>query len=350
MKKIILSVVSISVLMFSCSKDNDDDVQLPLGDYDNGILVSGEGGPSSVSYISDDYMTVENEIFFNVNNENLGVYLQSIGFNDDLAYIITDNANTINVVNRYTFVKQAEITTGLLTPRFITFLNGKGYVTNWGDGTDPADDFIAEIDLTTNTVTSTLPISEGPEQILVKGNNLYVSHKGGYNLNNIVSVIDTTDDSVETILVNDGPDEIAFDSNGDLVVLCGGDTRSWLADYVETAASITRIQTSDNSVISTLEFDLGSHPSLMAHDDDDVYYILNNEVYVLDDDASVLPTTSILNLTTGYAYGLSVNNDNLYVTDASFTGQSELLIYNLDSTSLIQSFDVALGASKIYFN
>ena len=350
MKKIILSLLSVSLFVFSCSNDDDGDVQLPLGDYDNGILVSSEGGPASVSYISDDYMTVENEIYYNVNSENLGVYLQSIGFNGDLAYIISDNANTITVVNRYTFLKQAEISTGLLTPRYITFLNGKGYVTNWGDGTDTTDDFIAEIDLTTNTVTSTIAIGEGPERILAKGDNLYVSHKGGYNINNIISVIDTTDDSIETITVNDAPDEIAFDSNGNLVVLCSGDTRSWVADYVETAASITRINTTTNTVIETLEFAAGLHPSQMAHDDDEVYYSMSNKIYELDDDESTLPTTSILEIADIYLYGLSVDDDKIYVTNASFTAQSELLIYDLDSATLLETFNVGLGASKIYFN
>ncbi|MFV9550342.1 DUF5074 domain-containing protein [Algibacter sp. PT7-4] len=348
MKRIILSILSVFIL--SCSSDDDGGVQLPLGDYDNGILVSGEGGPSSVSYISDDYLTVENEIYYNVNNENLGVYLQSIGFNDNLAYIITDNANTITIVNRYTFLKEAEITTGLLTPRFITFLNGKGYVTNWGDGTDATDDFIAEIDLNTNTVTDTFSVDEGPERILAKGDNLYVSHKGGYNINNIISVIDTADNSIETITVNDAPDEMALDSNGNLVVLCSGDNRTWMSDFVETAGSITRINTSNDTVISTNEFPLGSHPGLMAHDNGAAYYVLSNKVYKLDDNDTTLPTASVLDLTAGYAYGLSVNNDKLYVTDASFTGQSELLIYSLDTATLIKSFDVALGASKIYFN
>ena len=350
MKKNIYSIVALSLLVFSCSNDDDAFTQPePLGAYENGILISAEGGPSSISYISNDFSVTENQVYFNVNNENLGVYLQSVGFNGDKAYVVVD-AGTITVVNRYTFEKVGAITTGLIMPRYITFSNGKGYVTNWGDGEDTTDDFIAVIDLNTNTVTSTIAIEEGPEQILSKGNNLYVSHKGGYNINNIISVIDTSDNSIETIEVNDAPDAMAFDSNGNLVVLCSGDERYWLADYVETAASITRIKTSTASVISTIEFPDGSHPALMAHDDDEVYYILNSQVYELDDNDTVLPSGSILDLTVGYAYGLSVNDDKLYVTDASFTAQSELVVYDLSSNTLTNTFSVGLGASKIYFN
>lgn len=348
MKKF-LSILTITLLIFSCSND-DDQIQLPLGAYDNGILVSGEGGPSSVSFISDDYATLENEIYFNVNNESLGVYLQSIGFNNELAYIVTDNANTINIVNRYTFEKVGEISTGLITPRFIAFANGKGYVTNWGDGTDATDDFIAIIDLSTNTVESTISVEEGPERILAKSNKLFVSHKGGHNVNNVISVINTGNNNVETIEVNDVPDEIAFDSNGNLVVLNSGANQFWLVPAVETEASITRINTSNNAIVNNIAFTSGMHPELMAYDNGTVYYILNNKVYALNDSETSLPTNSILDLTVGYAYGLAVKDGLLYVTDASFTGQSKLNIYDINTATQVQTFDVGLGASKIYFN
>lgn len=350
MKKIILSILAVSLLVFSCSNDDDGDVLLPLGDYENGILVSGEGGPSSVSFISNDYTSTQNEIYFNVNNENLGVYLQSIGFNDELAYIITDNANSITVVNRYTFEKVDEITTGLLTPRYITFLNGKGYVSNWGDGFDATDDFIAIIDLSTHLVEDTIPVGEGPEFILGKSDKLYISHKGGYNVNNVISVVSTTNNTIDEVTVNDVPDEMAFDTNGNLVVLSSGANQFWLTPPIETLASITRINTNDNSVMVNLEFSNGEHPGLMTYSAGTTFYVLNNKLYGLEDTSTALPTTSVLDFTVDYAYGMTVKDNMFYVTDASFTGQSKFLVYDLGTSTKIKSFDVGIGASKIYFN
>ena len=349
MKKFILSILAVSLLVFSCSNDDDGDVLLPLGDYENGILVSGEGGPSSVSFISNDYATTQNEIYFNVNNENLGVYLQSIGFNDELAYIITDNTNSITVVNRYTFEKVGEIATGLLTPRYITFLNGKGYVTNWGDGSDSTDDFIAIIDLSTNLIEDTISVGEGPEFILGKSDKLYVSHKGGYNVNNVISVVNTTNNTIDEVTVNDVPDEMAFDTNGNLVVLSSGANQFWLTPPIETLASITRINTNDNSVMVNLEFSNGEHPGLMAYSAGTTFYVLNNKLYGLEDTSAVLPTTSVLDFTVDYAYGMTVKDNMFYVTDASFTGQSKFLIYDLSTSTEIKSFDVGIGASKSLF-
>lgn len=353
MKKIILSILAISLLTFSCTSD-DDDIQVvePLGAYENGVLISGEGSGTvsgSVSYLSSDLTTTENQIYFNVNNETLGVYFQSIGFNGNLAYLVLDNG-TITIVNRYTFEKENTISSGLNVPRYITFSNGKGYVSNWGDGMDSTDDYIAVVDLATNTVENTISVGEGPEQIVVNGNKLYVSHKGGWGMNNIISVINTNDNTVSTITVNDKPDEMIINDEGDLVVLSEGANLYWQSPPVETSASITKIDMSDDSIISTLTFADGVHPSLMTYNNGTLYYVASDNVYSLTDGASSLPTSSIISLTTGYVYGMAVKNNSLYVTDADFSGLSELLIYDLSTMNQTGTYDVALGASKIYFN
>jgi len=349
MKKIILSIFAMSLLIVSCSNDDDGTTSEPLGAYEDGIIVSSEGGPSSIDFISEDLTTIENQIYFNVNNEATGVYLQSLGFNDDKAYIVVQDG-TITVVNRYTFEKLATISTGLTLPRYIAFEDNTAYVSDWGDGNDTTDDYIAVIDLTSNTVISTIPVSEGPEQILEESDKLYVSHKGGYNVNNVISVIDTSDNSLETITVNDVPDEMFIDESGDLLVLSSGANQYWLTPAVITDAAITRINLSDNSIISNLEFPSGEHPSLMTYEDGIAYYILNNKVYSLADNATSLPTSSLFDLSTSYAYGLSVDDNQLFVTDASFTGNSTLLVYDISSGTETNTFSVGVGASKIYFN
>lgn len=349
MKKIILSIFAMSLLIVSCSTDDDDSTTEPLGAYEDGIIVSGEGSPSSISFISEDLLTSENQIYFNVNNEATGLYLQSMGFNDDKAYIVVD-AGTITVVNRYTFEKLGTISTGLTVPRYIAFDGDTGYVSDWGDPFDATDDYIAVVNLNTNLVTGTIPVSEGPEQVLEESGKIYVSHKGGYGVNNVISVINTADNSLETITVNDVPDELFIDESGDLLLLSSGANQYWLTPAVITEAAITRINLSNNSIISNLEFPSGQHPSLMTYEDGIAYYILNNEVYSLVDNATSLPTTSLFNITASYAYGLSVDDNQLFVTDASFTENSTLLVYDITSGAETNSFSVAVGASKIYFN
>ncbi|KAA5823523.1 YncE family protein [Algibacter amylolyticus] len=352
--KLLVLALLTSIFITSCSEDSDDNPVVPKGDYENGLIVSHEGnfgqGNASVSFVSDDFLTVENNVFSNVNGAPLGDTAQSITFSDDLAYIVLNVSNKIEVVNRYTFESVATINSGLVNPRYMTISNGKGYVTNWGDGGDSTDDFVAVIDLATNTVSNTIHVGEGPEYILEKGYMLYVSHKGGWGVNNIISVIDTTDNNVGTLEVNDAPGAMAFDSNGNLVVLCSGANQYWLTPAVETLASITRISTNNSAILDVMEFASGEHPSIMTHDDDELFYILNGEVYELEDSSDALPTTAILDVSSTSAYGISVEDDTLYVANSNFTEESDLLIYDLDSASLMETIELSIGAAKIYFN
>jgi hypothetical protein len=355
MKKNILSTIAIALLVFSCSNDDNMASSAPLGDYEDGILIVGEGGfttSGTVSFVSNDLMTSENGVFFNVNTEEIGSFFQSIGFNDSLAYLVVDNG-TITVANRYTMEKTGAITTGLSGPRYMAFSNGKGFVTNWGDTNVTTDDFVAVIDLASNTVEMTIPVDFGPEQLVASGNKLFVSHKGAFGINNVVSVINTNDYSVETIVLDDKPDEMVINNAGNLVVLSEGATL-YNSDFSSiighTDASLNTINVSDNSVMSTLSFEESQHPSLMSYANGTLYYVLDNKVYSLTDSDTVLPTSSILDLTVGVAYGMAVKDNNLYINDADFLGQSTFLVYDLNSLTQTNSFDVALAASKIYFN
>ncbi|WP_225312541.1 YncE family protein [Pseudotamlana haliotis] len=357
MNKLISQFFVLSLLFLaSCSSDDDggSNPEESKGAYDNGILISGEGsgaGTGSISYVSDDLTISENLIYKKVNSTELGVYVQSVAFDDDSAFIIVDNANTITVVDRYTFEYEGEISTGLSTPRFMVVDGDTGYVTNWGDPSNDSDDFIAVVNLNSNAVVETIPVGNGPERIVENNGKLYVSHKGAYSTNNIISVIDTDDDSVEEITVKDNPDELFINSVGDLMVLSEGNT-IYDADWNvvgQTAASISTIDTSSNAVVEELVFADGNSPSLMVLDGSTVYFALNNEIYAMNESASNLPSASLLEAE-GFMYAFAVDSDRIYATDTSFSDVSKLNIYDLDTQEKLDTKEVALGAAKIYFN
>lgn len=355
MKSNKLKVLGLAVItLFSSCSNDEDDVVIPKGDYEDGIIISHEGnfgqGNASISFVSDDFLTVENNVFSNVNSTLLGDTAQSMAFSDELAYVVLNVSNKIEVVNRYTFESVATINTGLVNPRYMAVSNGIGYVTNWGDGGDATDDYIAVIDLATNTIINTISVEEGPERIIEDDNQLFVSHKGGWSVNNIVSVIDAETNDVETITVDDVPDEMIINDEGNLVVLCEGATQydaSWNVTG-HTDGSIVKIDVSDNSIISTLSFNEDIYPSLMAYSGGEIYYQAGGAIYSLLDGATSLPTTSIIS---DSFYGMSVDNDMFYgVKTDFFAGTGELLIYDLTSNSLNATETLNVGASKIYFN
>ena len=338
-----------SILFTSCSDDTSP--SLPKGDYENGILISGEGNTSisgSVSFVSNDLTTVENTIYKKVNNAEFGEYVQSIAFDNDRAYIVTDNQNTVTVVDRYTFDKAGAITTGLSKPRYMTVVGNKGYVTNWGATDNDNDDFVAIVDLNSLEVEGKVDVALGPERIIAKNGKLYVSHLGAFGTNNKVVIIDiATKSVVKEITVKDRPDELYVDSSGKLVVLSAGKA-AWTGD--EAIAAISLINTASNEVDSELLFNEGEHPSQMVLEGNNIYYSIGNNIYKTDVNATALPTSELLTTDAGYLYGLGVRNNEVFVLDASFSGNSKLDIYDLSAKTKKDTKEVALGASKIYFN
>lgn len=345
-----------TAFFISCSNDDDSTSnEVPLGDYENGILVLNEGNfgvdNSTISYLSNDFATFQADAYLAVNGESVGNTGQSIGFYNELAFVVVNGSNKIEILNRYTLEKITSITTGLSNPRFITFANGKGYVTNWGDGGSATDDYVAIVNLTNYTVENTISVVEGPEQILTANGKLYVAHKGGYNHGNQISVINLTTNSVDSsIMVGDVPGSMEM-ANGNLYVLCSGKP-SWTGD--ETIGKFVTIDLSDNST-TELDFGATNHPSNLDIENNVVYFTMGSSVYKMNLDATVLPSSSFIDLTTqgtsyDYAYGFAVKNDEIFVGDAKdFSSNGFVYIYST-SGSLINEFEVKTSPNGFYFN
>lgn len=351
MKQLLVSTLVLGVLAVSCSKDDETISKQPLGAYENGILISNEGpfnnGTGTVTFISDDYTLVEDAIYKQENNEDLGNIVQSMGFNDDTAYIVVNNSNKIRVVNRYTFASKATITEGLNNPRFFTVSNGKGYVTNWGDTADETDDYVAVIDLTTNTVTENIAVVLGPEAILANENFVYVAHEGAWGQNNKVSVIDTaTDEVLKTLTVGDFPNSMQWDASGSLWVLSGG-APSYTG--TETKGTLSKIDAATNTITKTIDFADAQHPGALSVEGNILYYAMDNGVYAFENNADILPVDAYIDGVSFYA--MTVAEGKLYGTDAKdYASKGDLLIYDLASKEKTNTIAVGLIPGGIYSN
>lgn len=351
--KVVLLAFASSLFFVSCS--DSDDNQTPLGTYDNGVLILNQGGfnngDAKVSYISNDFTTQQNDIYSLVNPSlTLGDTGQDIGLINDLAFIVLNNSNKIEVVNRYTMLHVASIITGLSNPRYISFSNGKGYVTNWGDGSNPSDDFVAVLNLTNYTVSNTIPVVEGPERIVEKNNKLYVAHGGGFGFGNTISVINAATNTVETsITVGDVPNSLEIEGDN-LYVICAGKP-SWSG--TETVGKFVKIDLSNNTVATTLNFPATLHPSNLNIVDTTLYYTVDSAIFKSTLSASTLPTTALFTTTDQGAYDVysfAINNDKIYVGDAAdFSSNGKVYVYSLTGT-LEHSFTVGVIPAGFYFN
>ena len=333
-----LFIAALTLAIFTSCSNDDDSTPTPRGDYENGILIVNEGnfggGNASVSFVSNDLVNFENNIFENVNADLLGDTAQSMAFNGDLAYIIVNVSNKIEVVNRYTFESVATIDSGLSNPRYMTVVNGKGYVTNWGDFSDTSDDELVVIDLTTNSVTGSIPTNYLPERLVAIGNKIYVN-TGTFGFGNLVDVFDASSDTfVTSITVGNDPNSLQIDNSGDLWVL--------------SSESLVQINTSNDTVTKTLP-DTSGTLSYLSFDDNKLYYYSAGSVYEVETSAAILPTSSIvdgLNF-----YDMSVNAGSIYGVDAlDFASNGNLEVYDVATGVEIESFTLSIIPGEIYFN
>jgi hypothetical protein len=353
--KKIASLTLLSALLFtSCSSDDSSD-DTALGTYTNGVLVLNEGNytspNASISYISNDLATFQNNVFSLVNpNITLGDTGQDIGFYNNLAFIIVNNSHKIEVVNRYSLEHIATIESGLNNPRYIAFSNGKVFVTNWGDAANPNDDFVAIYSISDYSYNTSVPVAEGPEKIIEQNGKLYIAHSGGWNQGNQITVINGISHSVvTTITVGDIPNALAPEE-GFLYVLCEGNP-SWTGS--ETAGKLVKINVSNYTVSSSLEFAPGEHPSHLAIENNAIYYTLNRAIYKTTLNTTSLPTTAFFSTTAQEVsgiYSFGFLNNNFYIGDAlDYNSNGKVYIYSSNGT-FQRSFTAGISPKGFFLN
>ena len=252
----------------------------------------------------------------------LGAVLQSVATHGDRAFLVVNNSQKVSVVNANTFVAEGEITPLEMPRYFVALDDNKGYVTE--HVTFNGNGRVAVVDLSTYTVTKTIEVGVNPEKMVLAGGKLYVINGGG----NTVSVINTATDALETsIAVTARPTSLVVDRNNTLWVTSSG-LKAWNDDYTgykeegSTAAALTKINLSTNTVTSTFPF---SNVVATAHSlttngaKDKLYYVYNNKVYQQDISATTLAATPLINRKTNFN-AIGVDPENGFIYQAKSTG------------------------------
>lgn len=345
----------------SCSSDDDiPDTPEQTVDYLNGIFVLNQGnfgaGNASVTFVDENLENVTQNVFSKVNDgDPLGDTAQSMAFLEDYAWIVVNVSNKIEVVDRNTFESIATIDAGLVNPRYVAFSNGNAYVTNWGDGGNPNDDYLAVIDVETFEIEENIGVEEGPENILSNNGRLYVAHQGGYSQNNKVSVIDAgTNTLAELLEVGDVPSSLAIEDNSLWVLSAGvpaGDPE-YSPDQVETAGRISQIDLTSLEVVNEYDFPVTDHPSNLILNNGRVFYTLGDMLYTFEVTADFLPEEAQFQMEgVGYPTSLEIEGSRLYATSAGDNqSNGTLYVYDLQGGDRLTSLEVGIIPGEIYFN
>ncbi|RZJ71376.1 DUF5074 domain-containing protein [Flavobacterium sp.] len=308
--------------------------------FDNGIFVLNEGGAgsnnASVSYIPNSG-SLQNNIFASANPSagSLGDTAQSLTFYGNYAYIVLNISNTIKIVDRMTFELVATVSTGLNNPRYMAFVDGKGFITNWGSGANANDDYLAVLDLETNIVENTIPLAEGAERIAAINNQLYILHQGGYGFGNSVSIVNPQTETLTTsIAVGDVPNSYVVD-NGFLYVLCGGKP-SWSG--TQTSGGLYKIDLSDNEVEESLTWNGMNPANLQSSGNGSIFFTNDANVYKGEISSLGLNAPAIIALGEQGVYGiygLNFIDGKLYVADAgNYVSPGTAFVYDANGTAV----------------
>ena len=243
---ILLSVTF--TIMTSCEKENSTPEDRG---YLNGVIISCEGtfnsNNGSISWYDTDSAKIINNLFEMVNGRPAGDVIQSFSAAGDYGVIVANNSQKIEIINLRTFESAGTIT-GFSYPRnFVYSGNGEGWLSNGS-----MNGKVYRIDLSEGTVTDSVEVGFGPEQLLISGHYLYVANSGGFTVDNTISVIDTrTAEITGTIIAGDGPVAMVPDVNNNIWVLCKGKIvydETWTEIIEETDSRLVRINQDSGEV------------------------------------------------------------------------------------------------------
>ncbi|MDY7395134.1 hypothetical protein UMM65_07760 [Aureibaculum sp. 2210JD6-5] len=335
-----ISVLFLAILFSFTSCDNSDDPKpIPKGDFDNGYFISNEGNftksNASITFIDNDLMQETNGVFEKVNDKPLGDVFQSIAFDGDYAFLVVNNSNKIEVVNRYTFKSITTITENLKLPRYAVVENGKLFVTN------STDKSVLVYDATSFAFVTSIVIEKTVEEIKKDNGNLYIMN-ASYSSGNEITVINASNNTViKTITVGDGLNSIEIEDG----VL-----------YALHSTGITKVNTSSNEVIGEISFEDGlSNASKLEVEDNYIYFISGSKIFKFNKDATSLANTEFVDTKAigaswAFGYGFDVVDDKLFYTNANgFSENSEVTVYDLDG-KLLKTFTAGMGANGAYDN
>jgi YVTN family beta-propeller protein len=323
--------------------------------YTDGVFILNEGGigsnNSTISFLPNEG-ELQDDVYATVNDAVLGDTAQDMLFADNKAYIVLNYSNEVKIADAGSLEYIATISEGLNNPRYIQVLNGKAYISCWGDAMDTTDDYVAVIDLATNDVITSISVGEGPEKMVLANDKLYVAQKGGWGYGNTVSVIDTDTNAVSSTLnVGDVPGSIVL-NDGYLYVLCEG-MPSWAGAGLETTGRLYKFNPENNNFLESMTiFPDVQHPANLRFNGNDIYYTKGDGVYHTTTSSELLPTEPFIPLAEQGIYGVygfDVIDGKIYVGDAlDFSSPGKVYVYAVEDGEQLADYTVGVSPNSFH--
>ena len=343
MRNIILKS-SLFLSLFAFAACGKDDEQLTTDNtYAQGVFVTCEGvwGVSSgvvTMYNPNTKTLIAEDLFQYVNNRQLGNVVQSIAFDNDYAYIVVNAANKVEIVNKNTWQESAQIT-DVESPRFVEIIGDYIYISQWGsDGMTGAVKVYNRNDFSLKTTINTYA---GAERLMLVDGKLWVTHTGGYGIDNRIAIIDLSTHTIDNTITLDYDNVIAIvkANDGSLWVACAGN--SVYTNYPEIDSTLSTpsalVQLSSNgNILKEVALEVGGYANNMALDmqNNILYFLYKEGIYSYN-----IATENLALFAEGTYYGVGFDNtkNELYIARANGSNPSTIFRM-IDINNIIDSF------------
>ena len=345
MKKLFWALVSAAVLV-GCKPGGDPD---PIPPATTGVYVLSEGqfgkGDGVVSAYDKATKALTVDAFGAANGgAKLGDVIQDMGVVGDKGIICVNASNKIEIVSLPSFKEVASLR-NVQQPRFFASNSAsRGYVTAWrGSYTGYKAGTVLVLDLDRNAIIDSIAVGTNPERPTILNNLLYVPN----SYDNTISVIDLSTNKVtSTVTVPEGPNTVVSDGQNRLWALCVrpyGSTSAVPAALVRFAPASTTAQLT-LPLASDYASGLRSSPNHQT-----LYYNYNGAEYRMDIGAAALPTTPFIKRDFN-GFATDPRDFTLFAAvSTGYTSNGRFVHYSSEGVAL-DSADVRVGPNGFAFH
>lgn len=355
MKHTAVILILSQLLFLSCRDLPVETIFAPVGEK-QGVFISCEGnfmyGNSSLSFYDKVNRQVYNQVFFARNGAPLGDVAQSLAFWANSLFVVVNNSGKVVVINPVTLEFKGVIT-GLVSPRYIQFINDKkAYVS------DLYARRITVFNPSTLEKAGYISVTDGkagsskhPTETFARVENLVFVTCWSYD--NLVLVIDTDSDTlVDSISVPAQPKKIVVDCKGKIWVLTGGSYQGAQGGYENPG--LVRIDPDTKTVEQIMRWD--SHADkpgdMKLNPAKDTLLIIAGDLYKMPVTDRRLPASPAIHAENRLFFSLGVDPENgdIYLTDAIDYSQNAVIYRYTSSGIPIDTFRVGINPGDFLFN
>ncbi len=338
MNRILIFILLIS-LFSSCEKEDCDSCGLDSNSIDLIVLNEGnfrQGNATVTAYNSGSATAFQNVFFDNNQSRPLGDVAQSLVAIDHRLFIVVNNSNKIEVIDRQTFKTLGQIT-GLNSPRYILPISAtKAYVS------DLYSDEIRIINPQTYQITGVISTKGWTEEMVLVNQEAYVAHVDSHQ----VWVIDVTQDQIiKKIDLGHSPQHIEVDAMQNIWVASSGGFRKSFPELakINSVTKLAKRMVLQDSSKSIGHLDM--NPSRTE------IYFHNSDLYKMDIQDSVLPQQPFIQSNSRLFYNFAIHpqNGEIFITDA-IDYQQRGVVYQYNSSGVeLANFYAGIIPSSLHF-